>query len=46
MYGLESLHQCGKKVKSKRHKVLGLSYVCVSYRGETGRRPFCPPHPE
>ena len=24
MYGLESLHQSGKNVKSKRHKVLGL----------------------
>ena len=36
-YELETLHQCGKKVKTKNQKVLGASsYVWRSYRGNTG----------
>ena len=36
-YGLETLHQCGKRVKTKSQKVLRAnSYVCRSYRGKTG----------
>ena len=43
-YKLEILQQCGKKVKTKSQEVLGAnSYVCRSYRGKTGRGPFCPP---
>ena len=35
--GLEILHQCGKRVKTKSQKVLGAnSYVCRSYRRKTG----------
>ena len=38
LYGLEILHQCGKRVKTKSHKVLGAnSYVCRSYSGKTSR---------
>ena len=38
---LEILHQCGKRVKTKSHKVLGaIFYVRRSYRGKTGRGPF------
>ena len=41
-YKLEILHQCGKRVKTKSQKVLGAnSYICRSYRGKTGRGPFC-----
>ena len=40
-YKLETLHQCGKKVKPKRENVLWTnSYVCRSYRGKTGRGTF------
>ena len=36
-YGLEMLHQCGKKVKTKSQIVVWAnSYVCRSYRGKTG----------
>ena len=36
-YGLKVLRQCGKRVKNKSQKVLGVnSYVCRSYRGKTG----------
>ena len=36
-WGIEILHQCGKRVKTKSHKVLGANfYVCRSYRGKTG----------
>ena len=42
---LEILHQCGKTIKTKSQKVLGgNSYICRSYKGKTGRGPFCP-HP-
>ena len=35
-YKLEILHQCGKRVKTKRQKVLRADfYVCRSYRGKT-----------
>ena len=35
-YKLETLHQCGKRVKTKSQNVLGdNSYVCRSYRGKT-----------
>ena len=45
-YGLENLHQCGKRVKTKSQKVLGFnSYVCRSYREKTGRGLFAPPPP-
>ena len=38
---LKFLHQCGKRVNTKRQKVLGAnSYVCRSYRGKTGSGPF------
>ena len=37
-YGLEILHQCGKRVKNTSQKCSGAnSYVCRSYRGKTGR---------
>ena len=43
-YGLEILHQSGKRVKTKSKKVLGAtSFVCRSYRGKTGSGAFCPP---
>ena len=43
-YGLEILHQCGKRVKTIIRKVLGAnSNVCRSYRGKIARGPFCPP---
>ena len=33
----------GKRIKTKSQKVLGANcYVCRSYRGKTGRGPFCP----
>ena len=44
-YGLEPLHQCGKRVKIKSQKVLGAnSQVCRSYRrkADTGRGAFWP----
>ena len=47
-YELETLHQCGKKVKTKNQKVLGASsYVWRSCRENTGRGGggFCPPLP-
>ena len=35
-----------KGLKAKSQKVLvANSYVCRSYRGKTGRWPFCPPPP-
>ena len=35
---LEILDQCGKRVKTKSHRVSGVNpYVCRSYRGKTGR---------
>ena len=38
MYGLELLHQCGKRVKTKSLKDLGAnSHVCKTYRGKTDR---------
>ena len=41
-YGLEILHQCGKRVKTKSRNVLGAnSYVCKSYQEKPGRGPFC-----
>ena len=37
-YGLEILHQFGKRIKTKSQKVCGAnSYVCRSYRGKTSR---------
>ena len=37
-YRLEILHQCGKSVKTKSQKVLGVnSDVCRSYTGECRR---------
>ena len=37
MYGLEILHECGERVKTKIQKVLGPnSYVCRGFRGKTG----------
>ena len=38
-YGLEILHQCGRKLKTKSQKKFleGNSYVCRSYREKTGR---------
>ena len=42
-YEFEILHQCGQRDKTKSQKVFGTnSYVCRSYRGKTGRGPFCP----
>ena len=49
MYGLQVLHQYGKRVKTKSQKVFGTnSYVCKSYRGKTGRveEIFAPSHPK
>ena len=41
---LEILHQCGKGVKTKSHKVLGaIFYVRRSYREKTGRGAFLTP---
>ena len=41
--GIEILHQCGKRVKTKSQNVLGVNfYVCKNYRKNTGRGPFCP----
>ena len=38
-YGLEILHQCGKRIKTKIQKALRIkSSVCRSYRGKTGWR--------
>ena len=46
MYGLEILHQCGKRAKTKSQKVLGAnSYDCRSYRGKSGRGGLFAPHP-
>ena len=43
MYGVESLHQPGKKVETIGQKVLEPnSYVCKSYRKKTGRGVFLP----
>ena len=36
-YGLKTLHQCGKSVETKGHKVFGTNSL-GSYRGKTGRR--------
>ena len=37
-YGLDILHQRGKRAKTKNKEVLGAnSYVCRSYRGKLGR---------
>ena len=37
-YGFEILHQRGKRVKTKSHKVLEANwYVSGSYRGKAGR---------
>ena len=45
-YGLNVLRHCGKRVKIKSQKVLGVnSYVCRSYRGKTGRGAFYHPSP-
>ena len=47
-YGLEGLHQTGKKVNSKSLNVLGTkSYVCRSYLGKAGREGLLgAPNPE
>ena len=48
-YGLEILHQYGKRVKTKSQTVwTANSYVCTSYIGKTGRGKtlLLPPHPE
>ena len=47
-YGLEILHQRGKRVKTKSQKVFGAnSYVCWSYSEKTDREgPFLLSHPE
>ena len=49
-YGLQVLHQCGKRVKSKSQKVLwAKSYICRIYRVKTGRGEgafLASPHPE
>ena len=43
-YGLVILHQWGKRVKTESQKVVGTNfYVCRSYKGKTGRWPFCQP---
>ena len=45
-YDLKVLRQCGKRVKTKSKKVLGVNtYVCRSHRGKTGRARFCHPLP-
>ena len=42
--GLEILHQCGKKVKTKCQTVLGANiYVSRGYRGKTGTWAFLHP---
>ena len=43
-YGLEVLHQCGKRVTTKSQKIFGANfYVCGSYRGNICRgEPFWP----
>ena len=44
-YNLETLHQCGKRVKAKSQKVLQVnSYVCRSNRGKTSRGVFLALH--
>ena len=41
---LEILCRCGKRVITKSQKVLGAnSYVCISYRGKSGRVAFLLP---
>ena len=46
LYGLETLRFCGKKVKTKSHKVFGASsYVYRSYKGKTSMM-VCPFDPE
>ena len=47
-YGLEILHQCGKKIKTKSQEVLGSNpNVSRSYREKTGRGAlFGPHHPQ
>ena len=43
-YKLETLHQCGKRVKTKIQIVLeSNSYVCGSYRGKLVGGTFLPP---
>ena len=44
-YGLETLRQYGKRVKTKSQTVLGTNtYVCRTYRGKIGRVGlFAPP---
>ena len=43
-YGLEVLHQDGKKVKTKSQNVSGANlYLCRNYRRKTGRGAFLPP---
>ena len=34
MYGLDILHQCGKRVKTKSQKVLGLIPTFLEFVGE------------
>ena len=44
MKDLKVLHQCGERVKTKSHNVLGAkSYVCRIYRGNIGRVAFLAP---
>ena len=47
-YGLEILHPCGKRVKTKSEKVLGAnSYISISYRGkQVGGDFLAPSHPK
>ena len=41
-HGLEILHHCGKRVKTKSRKNFGAnSYICRSFRTKTGRGHFC-----
>ena len=43
-YGLEILHQCGKRVKTRIQNVLGVYFnVSRSFRGKTVRGLFTPP---
>ena len=42
MYGLEILHQCGKKVKTKSQKVLGASFTFVEVSGKNWYMTFFP----
>ena len=45
-YGFVILHQCGKIIQTKSHKVFGANfYVCRSCRGKVGRGAFLPPTP-